>query len=127
MKVAQHFSAGLGYKKDETIVAKKFQSMSTPTAISFDMGATSVKTGVVRDGKIILRGEIIKTRRNGDTAALIDAFIQEIRRLKSIHPEAEAVSGTKNASRNWLVAKNRLGTANFASQRRQKQDRWIED
>ena len=48
--------------------------MNTPTAIGFDMGGTSTKTGVVKDGKIILRGEIIETRQDGDTAALIDAF-----------------------------------------------------
>jgi glucokinase len=65
--------------------------MSGTAAIGFDMGATTTKTGVVKDGKIILRGEILETRQDGDTAALIDAFIQEIRRLKSIHPEAEAV------------------------------------
>jgi len=65
--------------------------MSSSAAIGFDMGATTTKTGVVKDGKIILRGEIIETRQDGDTAGLIDAFIQEIRRLKSIHPEAEAV------------------------------------
>jgi len=45
----------------------------------------------VKDGKIILRGEVIETRQDGDTAALIDAFIREIGRLKTIHPEAEAV------------------------------------
>jgi glucokinase len=71
--------------------AKIFKVMSTPTAIGFDMGATSTKTGVVKDGKIIFRGNIIETRQDGDTAALIDAFILEIRRLKTIHPEAEAV------------------------------------
>jgi glucokinase len=65
--------------------------MSTPTAIGFDMGATSTKTGVVRDGKILTRGNVIETRQDGDTVALIDAFIQEIRRLKEWHPEAEAV------------------------------------
>jgi N-methylhydantoinase A/oxoprolinase/acetone carboxylase beta subunit len=37
--------------------------MSTPTAIGFDMGATTTKTGVVKDGEIILRGEIIETVR----------------------------------------------------------------
>jgi len=73
------------------IHANKFEGMSTRTAIGFDMGATTTKTAVVRDGKIILRGEIIETRQDGDTGALIDAFIQEIRRLKAIHPEAEAV------------------------------------
>src|SRR5258708_7636793 len=65
--------------------------MSTPTAIGFDMGGTTTKTGVVKDGKIILRGEIIETRQDGDTTALIDAFIREIRRLKTIHSEVEAV------------------------------------
>ena len=65
--------------------------MSTPTAIGFDMGATSTKTGVVRDGKIIKRGNVIETRQDGDTAALIDAFIQEILRLKEWNPEIEAV------------------------------------
>ncbi|MBV9645560.1 MAG: ROK family protein [Verrucomicrobia bacterium] len=65
--------------------------MSTPTAIGFDMGATSTKTGVVRDGKILLRGNVIETRQDGDTEALIDAFIQEIRRLKESNPEIEAV------------------------------------
>ena len=65
--------------------------MSTSTAIGFDMGATSTKTGVVRDGKILTRGNVIETRQDGDTAALIDAFIQEIQRLKEWHPDAEAV------------------------------------
>jgi glucokinase len=65
--------------------------MSSATAIGFDMGGTTTKTGVVKDGKIILRGEIIETRQDGDTTALIDAFIREIRRLKTIHSEVEAV------------------------------------
>jgi glucokinase len=65
--------------------------MSTPTAIGFDMGATSTKTGVVQNGKIITRGNVIETRQDGDTAALIDAFIAEIQRLQGLHPEVEAV------------------------------------
>jgi glucokinase len=65
--------------------------MNTPTAIGFDMGATSTKTGVVRDGKILTRGNVIATRQDGDTAALIDAFIEEIQRLKEWNPEVEAV------------------------------------
>ena len=56
--------------------------MSTPTAIGFDMGATSTKTGVVQNGKIITRGNVIETRQDGDTAALIDASSLEIRRLQ---------------------------------------------
>jgi glucokinase len=65
--------------------------MSTPTAIGFDMGATSTKTGVVRDGKILTKGNVIETRQDGDTGALIDAFILEIKRLKDLHPDVEAV------------------------------------
>ena len=65
--------------------------MTTPTAIGFDMGATSTKTGVVKDGKIIFRGEIIETRQDGDTESLIDAFVKEIERLRTIHPDATAV------------------------------------
>ena len=65
--------------------------MSTPTAIGFDMGAMSTKTGVVKNGKIVTRGDVIPTRQDGNTAALIDAFIQEILRLKEIHPDADAV------------------------------------
>jgi glucokinase len=65
--------------------------MSTGTAIGFDMGATSTKTGVVKNGKILTRGYVIETRQDGDTATLIDAFIDEIQRLKEIHPEIEAV------------------------------------
>ena len=65
--------------------------MSTGTAIGFDMGATSTKTGVVKDGMILTRGYVIETRQDGDTGALIDAFIREIQRLKQIHPEVEAV------------------------------------
>src|ERR1700724_29892 len=67
--------------------------MSTPTAIGFDMGATSTKTGVVRNGKILTRGHVIETRQDGNTAALIDAFIEEIQRLKELHPAAGAVGG----------------------------------
>ncbi|MBV8279141.1 MAG: ROK family protein, partial [Verrucomicrobia bacterium] len=65
--------------------------MKTPTAIGFDMGATTTKTGVVRDGNIILRGKVIDTPQDGNASALIDSFIKEIHRLKEIHPEVEAV------------------------------------
>ncbi len=65
--------------------------MSNGTAIGFDMGATSTKTGVVQNGKILTRGYVIETRQDGNTAALIDAFIHEIQRLQEIHPEVEAV------------------------------------
>jgi glucokinase len=65
--------------------------MKPPTTIGFDMGATTTKTGVVSDGKIILRGKVIDTPQDGNISALIDSFIEEIQRLQNIHPEVEAV------------------------------------
>jgi glucokinase len=65
--------------------------MSIPTAIGFDMGATSTKTGVVRNGQILTKGQVIETRQDGDTGALIEAFVQEILRLKELYPDVEAV------------------------------------
>ena len=54
--------------------------MSTSTAIGLDVGATTTKTGVVEDAKIILRGEIIETRQDGDTVALIDVWLRQLQR-----------------------------------------------
>jgi glucokinase len=65
--------------------------MSSATAIGFDFGATTIKTGVVRDGLILEKGKIIETRQDGNTDALIQAMIEEIRRLKTKFPEIEAV------------------------------------
>jgi glucokinase len=65
--------------------------MSSSTAIGFDFGATTIKPGVVRDGQIIAHGNVIETRQDGDTGALIDTMIGEIQRLKNQNPEAEAV------------------------------------
>jgi glucokinase len=64
--------------------------MSTATAIGFDMGATSTKTGVVKDGVILQKGKVIETRQDGDTGQLIEAFVNEILRLKSLFPEVQA-------------------------------------
>ena len=65
--------------------------MSTATAIGFDMGATSTKTGVVKDGVILQKGNVIETRQDGDTGKLIEAFVNEILRLRSLYPEVQAV------------------------------------
>jgi glucokinase len=65
--------------------------MSIATVIGFDMGATSTKTGVVKDGVILQKGKVIETRQDGDTGKLIDAFVNEIVRLRSLYPEVEAV------------------------------------
>ena len=65
--------------------------MSSETAIGFDFGATSIKTGVVRDGVILAKGNVIETRQDGNTEALVSAMIQEIKALKERYPEVQAV------------------------------------
>ena len=65
--------------------------MSSATAIGFDFGATTIKTGVVRDGSILEKGKIIETRQDGNTDALIQEMIDEIQVLRTKQPEIEAV------------------------------------
>jgi glucokinase len=65
--------------------------MSSETAIGFDFGATTIKTGVVRDGVILEKGSVIETRQDGNTEALVSAMIKEIEALKGRYPEVQAV------------------------------------
>jgi glucokinase len=65
--------------------------MSSVTAIGFDFGATTIKTGVVQGGSILERGKIIETRQDGNTDGLIQEMIDEIHALKRNHPETKAV------------------------------------
>jgi glucokinase len=65
--------------------------MSSATAIGFDFGATTIKTGVVRDGVILEKGNVIETRQDGNTDALVSAMIKEIKALKARYPEVVAV------------------------------------
>jgi glucokinase len=65
--------------------------MSSETAIGFDFGATTIKTGVVRDGVILAKGNVIETRQDGNIEALVSAIIQEIKALKERYPEVQAV------------------------------------
>jgi glucokinase len=65
--------------------------MSSATAIGFDFGATTIKSGVVRDGSILEKGKVIETRQDGDTDGLIQEMIDEIQALRSKHPETKAV------------------------------------
>ncbi len=61
------------------------------TAIGMDFGGTSIKTGVVRDGIIIRRGDTLPTRQDSDVAAMVAEMVTEITRLRSDHPEVAAV------------------------------------
>jgi glucokinase len=65
--------------------------MSSATAIGFDFGATTIKTGVVRDGSILEKGKVIETRQDGNTDALIQEMIDEIQALRTKHPETKSV------------------------------------
>ena len=65
--------------------------MSSATAIGFDFGATTIKTGVVRDGVILEKGNVIETRQDGNTDALVSEIIKEIKALKARHPEVQSV------------------------------------
>jgi len=65
--------------------------MNSPTAIGIDFGGTSVKIGVVRNGSIIERGNVIHTRQDGNTGKLIDAIVAEIERLNAQYKDLEGV------------------------------------
>ena len=51
--------------------------MSSETAIGFDFGATTIKTGVVRDGVILTKGNVIETRQDGNTDALVTEILKD--------------------------------------------------
>ena len=65
--------------------------MSSATAIGFDFGATTIKTGVVKDGVILEKGRVIETRQDGNTDALVSEMLKEIKALKARYPDVEAV------------------------------------
>ena len=45
----------------------------------------------MRDGEILEKGNVIPTRQDGDTDALISAIVDEIKRLQQRHPNVQAV------------------------------------
>ena len=58
--------------------------MCAAAAIGVDFGGTSVKPGVVRDGVILERGNVIPTRQDGNTTALIRTIADENKPPKSV-------------------------------------------
>jgi glucokinase len=60
-------------------------------AIGIDFGGTSVKPGVVADGKIIARLAPIKTREHSGHDSLLDSIRKAIEDLRKQHPEVAAV------------------------------------
>ena len=61
------------------------------TAIGIDFGGTSVKPGVVADGKIIDRLAPIKTREHSGPDSLLEAIRQAIEELRKEHPQVAAI------------------------------------
>jgi glucokinase len=65
--------------------------MSAPLSLGIDFGGTSIKLGVVQHGQILTRGNVIVTRQDGDTIALIQDVVDEIGHLRQEYPALEAV------------------------------------
>ena len=61
------------------------------TAIGIDFGGTTVKPGVVADGKIVARLPPLRTRDHAGHDSLLAAIRQAIETLRQQHPEVAAV------------------------------------
>lgn len=61
------------------------------TAIGIDFGGTSVKPGVVVDGKIVARVPPLQTRAHSGHASLLAAIREAIEELRRQHPEVAAI------------------------------------
>jgi glucokinase len=61
------------------------------TAIGIDFGGTTVKQGVVTDGKIVARLKPIQTRDHAGHDSLLTAIRLAIDELRRLHPEVSAV------------------------------------
>ena len=66
--------------------------MSIPTtAIGIDFGGTSIKSAVVRDGRIVHRGEVIDPQIYATSAALIDEMVKLIEKLRAEFPDIAGI------------------------------------
>jgi glucokinase len=64
--------------------------MNHPT-LGIDFGGTSIKFGIVQDGRIIKRGNVLSTRQDGEIDLLIGSIVDEILRLQQEYPALQAV------------------------------------
>ena len=60
--------------------------MNQPTTLGIDFGGTSIKFGVVQDGRIISHGNVVSTRQDGEIEPLIRSIVDEILRLQREYP-----------------------------------------
>ncbi len=63
----------------------------TTSAIGIDFGGTSIKSAVVRDGRIVQHGSPIDPQALPDPAAIIDAMAAVIAELRAAHPDIVGV------------------------------------
>jgi glucokinase len=62
-----------------------------PHAIGIDFGGTTIKSGLVLDGKIVRKGDIIDTQKCGSPEAIIDALVAVVAALRQDVPEVAGI------------------------------------
>jgi glucokinase len=65
--------------------------MNQPTTLGIDFGGTSIKFGVVQNGRIIRHGNLVPTGQDGEIEPLIGSIVDEILRLQQEYPALQAV------------------------------------
>jgi glucokinase len=60
-------------------------------AIGIDFGGTSIKSGLVAEGRIVEYGAIIDTQNYPDPNGILEALLQVIARLRTSDPDAAAI------------------------------------
>src|SRR5262245_48652600 len=73
-----------------TLRRPAFCMTTTRTAIGIDFGGTTIKSAVVRDGHIALRGEVIDTLKH-DARSLNEALFAVIETLRGVHKDVAGV------------------------------------
>ncbi len=64
---------------------------TTRTAIGIDFGGTTIKSAVIRDGRVLAHGAVIDTQLFPQADALIAEMLRLIAVLRGAHPEVAAV------------------------------------
>jgi len=59
--------------------------------LGIDFGGTSIKFGIVQNGRIIRHGKVVSTRQDGEIEPLIGSIVNEILRLQEQYPALQAV------------------------------------
>jgi len=62
-----------------------------PPAIGIDFGGTSIKAGLVRGGTVLEHGNNIDTQAASGPDQLIAEMAEEVRAIRSVHPDVKAV------------------------------------